>query len=127
MITMGAPEHPLRRSEALRRIAKHGDSELVSSVLEEPSFHASFQYEIQTVSTDLNLNGLWTRDAGLTEDGQRYFTFAYNRSLDTFPDDAANALRSLLEQIFENGDGFIHPKHRIFWVRRKPKNKLPVV
>lgn len=119
MVAMGSPKHPLREPAVLNALSKHGDSRSVASVLETDVSPTKFCHEIETIHTDVDLNGLWERSAGTTTDGTAFFSFIYNQDLQRFSAEQRGALDDLLTTVFQQQDGKVHPEHHLFWIWRK--------
>jgi hypothetical protein len=119
MAAMGSPRHPLREPPVLKALSKHGDSSSITSVLSSASVQARYESELETVRTEVNLNGLWDKSTGTTTDGNSFFSFIYNHDLQHFSADQRSALDHLLTNVFLKQDGKVYPEHNIFWVWRK--------
>jgi SAM-dependent methyltransferase len=116
-IMMGSKTHPLREHPALRQVSKHGDSDVLKEPLE---LVASKGLCIQRskIETNVNLNGLWSKESAFSEDGEKYISFIYNTNFSDFPVSSSNALAKIMESVFSKNDGIIHPIHEFIWVTR---------
>lgn len=117
-IMMGAKVHPLRVHPDLKSISKHGDSDALKEILSSLIENDVITSNLLSVKTDMDLNGLW-HNGILSEDGKKFFSFTYNVDMNKFPETGRVALNSVLEEVFTNQNGIVHPSHEIIWVKKK--------
>ncbi|MGE4232060.1 MAG: class I SAM-dependent methyltransferase [Bacteriovoracia bacterium] len=119
MIAMGAPDHPLKKDEPLKSLAKHGDSSSIHSALTKLEEQGLAAFHVNSVITDLNLKGFWEENGVLTHDGVLYFSFTYNCDIEHISEEMRSALTALLLKIEEQRNFIVHPKHHLFWVNNR--------
>jgi hypothetical protein len=69
------------------------------------------------IPTQIDLNGLWERGSAVTDAGQAFFSFLFNRDFEQFPPNAQRALATLLEGIMREQAGIMAHDHFVYVVR----------
>jgi hypothetical protein len=76
------------------------------------------------IPTQIELNGLWGREIGVTDAGKEFFSFMFNRDFEQFPPDAKRELDTLMEGIMRDQAGIASHDHFLYVVRPVNKRRL---
>jgi SAM-dependent methyltransferase len=117
-IMMGSRNHPLRDHPELRQVSKHGDSDVLFAPIEEAKKGQGLSVARSTISTDVDLKGLWGKKEGFNEEGIQFFSFIYNTDMNEFPQKSTEALESVLSKVYSAESGIIHPIHEFIWLEK---------
>jgi len=74
-----------------------------------------------TISTQIELQGLWERGIGVTEAGKVFFSFMFNRDFDKFPPESQRELDTLMDGLMRDQAGIAVHDHFLYVV--KPGNE----
>jgi len=118
VITMGSYEHPLRKHPVLRALSNHGDSNKLEDAFRKWKLEEDFLITNNILKTDLNLNALLVQGQGLVPDGEKFFSFIYNKDYNTFNIEQKEALFQTVSEAISNDSGIVYPLHNLFWISR---------
>lgn len=119
MITLGAPNHPLRTHPQLEKLGQHGDSKMVEEYLKREKRGRKLHFECFDVPTELDINGLIDEQGYLTREGLAFFSFIFNKDLNLFSPPELLALQEVIRQILVSSGGLCHHHHHLFLVSHK--------
>ena len=74
-------------------------------------------FDLLTIPTQIALHGLWESGRGVTDAGQAFFSFMFNRDWATLPPDAHHAFDTLLAGIINDQVGIVSHDHFLYVVR----------
>ncbi len=121
VVAMGSPAHPLRSEGSLAGLSRHGDSAAVEAFLDTARDRQLLDFERHTVPTQMDLHGLWEPGRGVTRAGEAFFSFVFNRDLDTLPAASRQELEALLDRVFRDQGGTVQHDHFLYLVRPGPR------
>jgi hypothetical protein len=117
IVSMGSPTHPIKSYGTLTQLSRHGDSRPVEQFLVTARSKGMLTFNRLTISTQIDLQGLWESGIGVTEVGKVFFSFMFNRDFDTFPPDSQRELDTLMEGIMGDQGGIALHDHFLYVVR----------
>jgi SAM-dependent methyltransferase len=117
LVAMGSPAHPIKSYGPLSHLSRHGDSQPVETCLLALQAAGVLTFDRLPIPTQIDLNGLWARDSGVTDAGKAFFSFLFNWDFDQFRLDDQRALATWLEGIMRDQAGIVSHDHSLYVVR----------
>jgi SAM-dependent methyltransferase len=124
IVSMGSPTHPIKSYGKLAQLSRHGDSRPVERFLVTARSKGMLTFDRLSIPTQIELNGLWEREIGVTDAGKEFFSFMFNRDFEQFSPDAKRELDILMEEIMRDQAGIASHDHFLYMVRAVNKRRL---
>ena len=124
IVSMGSPTHPIKSYGKLAQFSRHGDSRPVEQFLVTARSKGMLTFDRLAIPTQIELNGLWEREIGVTDAGKEFFSFMFNRDFEQFSPDAKRELDILMEEIMRDRAGIASHDHFLYMVRAVNKRRL---